>query len=383
MFSPMKLISLKYDEYLGQELEWKLDPIRFKNCNLVVGRNSTGKSRLLSIVTNFARYFTGHRSMPLSGNYAVEFEHQQRRYLFECSMSDSELISERLTVDDVLKIERGAGGEGRIFAEELSGGSFLPFRSPPTDWAVVAKRDSLQHSFLEPLFVWAQGVRFFPFGSHFGKEMLFTQNPMAPPPDELDFNLAVPIFRKAKAEFGDEFIEIIKRDLARLDYPVEEIDISPPVTLRIPGAPPISTLYVREQGMRARVDQWSMSTGMYRVVALLIHIVYAQLKAQPSCVVIDDIGEGLDYERSCQLIDLIREKCALANIQLLLSTNDRFVMNSVPLDEWCFLQRTGQHVRALTKENSQELFEEFRFTGLSNFSFFEENSSPREGRSDA
>jgi hypothetical protein len=46
-------------------------------------------------------------------------------------------------------------------------------------------------------------------------------------------------------------------------------------------------------------------------------------------------------------------------------------MNKVPLDEWSVLQRNGGHVKVLNKENSKELFEEFRFTGLSNFSFLE------------
>jgi hypothetical protein len=46
-------------------------------------------------------------------------------------------------------------------------------------------------------------------------------------------------------------------------------------------------------------------------------------------------------------------------------------MNRIPLEEWSVLQRCGSTVRVLNYENSRDLFEEFKFTGLSNFSFLE------------
>ncbi len=97
----------------------------------------------------------------------------------------------------------------------------------------------------------------------------------------------------------------------------------------------------------------------------------AQLTKKPTCILIDDIGEGLDFDRSCRLIDLLREKAKASGVQLVLSTNDRFVMNRVPLEEWSVLQRQASTVRVLNYDNSRELFEEFKFTGLSNFSFLE------------
>jgi ABC-type lipoprotein export system ATPase subunit len=51
-----------------------------------------------------------------------------------------------------------------------------------------------------------------------------------------------------------------------------------------------------------------------------------------TCVLIDDIGEGLDYERSSNLIKLLLKKMKKESIQLIMSTNDRFVMNNIPYD---------------------------------------------------
>ena len=54
-----------------------------------------------------------------------------------------------------------------------------------------------------------------------------------------------------------------------------------------------------------------------------------------------------------------------------MSTNDQFVMNHVPLEEWSVLERAGCHIHVRNHENSKAAFEYFRFVGMSNFSFFE------------
>ena len=58
------------------------------------------------------------------------------------------------------------------------------------------------------------------------------------------------------------------------------------------------------------------------------------------------------------------------NLQVILTTNDRFVMNAVPIDYWTVLDRRGNTVHVFNKSNSGDKFESFKFTGLSNFDFF-------------
>ena len=130
-------------------------------------------------------------------------------------------------------------------------------------------------------------------------------------------------------------------------------------------------LNVQETALPGVTDQFSMSQGMFRVLSLLIHMNYCQLSNTGSTVLIDDIGEGLDFDRSCRLIELLREKALGSAIQLVMSTNDRFVMNQVPLDEWSVLQRDRGTVHVRNVGNSRDIFESFKFTGLSNFSFLE------------
>ena len=67
------------------------------------------------------------------------------------------------------------------------------------------------------------------------------------------------------------------------------------------------------------------------------------------------------------LIDLLREKAYKSKFRLIMSTNDRFVMNKVPLEEWSYLERTGPHVRIYNCDNASAKFERFKMTGLNNF----------------
>jgi phosphosulfolactate phosphohydrolase-like enzyme len=109
---------------------------------------------------------------------------------------------------------------------------------------------------------------------------------------------------------------------------------------------------------------------MWRALALIIQVNY-QVRSNESCaILIDDIGEGLDYARAKSMIGLLIERAKTGKFQLIMTTNDRFIMNEVPLDYWSVAERTGKDVRLFNSSNSKESFENFKYAGLSNFEFF-------------
>ncbi|AGZ36568.1 hypothetical protein PVLB_18935 [Pseudomonas sp. VLB120] len=287
-------------------------------------------------------------------------------------MSEAKVRKEVLTIGGKIFMERGEGGRGTIFFEAIGDGLFVPFQTPENEFALVKRRDATQHSFIEPLYQWAAAVRHYNFGSSFGKEHLAVFTAAGPGIDEKDANQVVGIFRNGKRDFGPAFSKKITEDMQYLGYSIESVDIGFPTTVPPEGLPPeLQSLKVVEHGVVVEVDQLAMSQGMYRVLALLTHINYLQFRNASTCILVDDIGEGIDFERSCKLIDLLRRKADESDVQVIMSTNDKFVMNSVPLKEWTVLSRAGNHVHVNNYENSKDKFDEFRFTGLSNFSFFE------------
>ena len=87
-------------------------------------------------------------------------------------------------------------------------------------------------------------------------------------------------------------------------------------------------------------------------------------------MLIDDVGEGLDFERATRLIRLLATFATKTDNQLIMTTNDRFVMNSIALEYWGVVERRRNVVRVVNKTNSPERFASFQKIGLSNFDFY-------------
>ncbi|MEE4133029.1 AAA family ATPase [Pseudomonas viridiflava] len=370
----MKLLSLEYSENVGRNQEWRLHRLTLGDKNLIVGRNSTGKTRTLNVLASLARALSSpHHIVLTSGMYFCEWrDSNNKSYIYEYMVENGEVVVEKLTIAGAVLLDRSAGGQGKIFFENINDGEFVRFQTPVNEFAISKKRDAVQHSFIEPLHQWAAEVRHYLFGSSFGKEHMAVFVPNSPPVDERDSNQTVGLFRNAIRDFGDQYTESLVEDMRFLGFDIETVGLGFPVSVVPELVPPgLNSILIKEKGVKGYVDQVTMSQGMYRVLALLINVNYLLVKKASTCVIIDDIGEGLDFERSCNLITLLRDKADRSDIQIIMSTNDRFVMNEVPLDEWTVLHRRGCEVFVSNYSNSKEKFDEFRFTGLSNFSFFE------------
>lgn len=369
----MRLISFDYSEYLGEPQEWSLVGLQLGARNLVVGKNSAGKSRAVSVIQALAQYLLGERPPSLSGHYDVHFEHDGTNVHYVLSYAGLQVTFEQLRIDNKELLTRGAGGIGSIFAEQLN--DSMQFQSPVELPAASTRRDSIQHPFLDLLHGWAISTRFYQFGSSLGKERLAIFVPNGTVVDERDQSQVAGILRNALRDYGDSFIASIKEDMGMVGYEIDSVGLAPPISItfpthgEFPGTP--LSICVKESDLPGSTDHIGMSQGMYRVLALLIHVNYLRMRGSASCLIIDDIGEGLDFDRSCRLISLIRTKSETSSLQVILTTNDRFVMNEVPLDEWTILKRTGNKVSVINKGNAGALFEELRFTGMSNSALME------------
>src|SRR4029077_12396564 len=216
--------------------------------------------------------------------------------------------------------------------------------------------------------------RHYTFGTQLGKDHVALSMKGAPDADDRDSAQVVGIFRKGLRDFGPHFVQAVQRDMIELHYDLQGVEtLAPESILLLRGgvATEVLAIGVRERGVHGVVDQGEMSQGMFRALSILIQVNYSQMAHRANCILIDDIGEGLDFDRSALLIQLLRRKAKDSAFQLIMSTNDQFVMNHVPLEEWSVLQREGSHIRVRNHENSKEAFKHFRFVGLSNFSFFE------------
>jgi hypothetical protein len=196
-----------------------------------------------------------------------------------------------------------------------------------------------------------------------------------------DTEKVLSIFIHGEKEFGNEFKNAVIEDMNYIGYKIEDIGIdsfdgvsivSPPILSSLSISEP-SGIYVKESDLKIRTIQLSMSDGMFSAFSAFVQFNYGLLSSKSTCLLIDDIGEGLDFSRSSALVKRLIEKTEKSSIQLLMTTNDRFIMNAVPLEYWLILSRTGGRVDNFNYRNSKEMFEEFQNTGLNNFDLFSSN----------
>jgi hypothetical protein len=301
----------------------------------------------------------------------VFFDQSGKKLEYKLNYRNGKIVKETFQVDGKLLLDRGEGGVGTLWAEFEK--KEIQFQTPDTQLACIARRDSIQHPFFQALYEWGKSVNHYAFGSDLGKGNFGIMLKEAPAIDPKDPTHLLRIFRKGKETRGSQFTEAVKNAMSQIGYDIDEVDLKPPtsIVLAIEGqsAVPVG-LCVKEKNINVDTDQHAMSQGMFRALAIIIHVVYAEMAAVPSCIIIDDIGEGLDFERSCALIKFLIQKATDSHVQLIMSTNDRFIMNQVPLKAWTVLQRDGMSLNVFNYKNSQKIFDEFAMTGLNNFDFF-------------
>lgn len=215
--------------------------------------------------------------------------------------------------------------------------------SPPDDKLVLhIRRDKEEFPFFEDIVRWAEQAEMVEFaGENFGK------------------NLALWF-----EELNSHSIESLKRDFNQLGYKLND------VFLKKTKYADNKIVHVVEDGLKKSVVETDLSQGMSRALDLFTYVQNLLQIGKTSIFILDDIGEGLDYERATKLGKLLVEKLENSNIQFIATTNDSFLMDVIPIKYWNLLVREGSTVKSYNYQNSKEVFDKFKMTGLSNFDLF-------------
>lgn len=374
----MHLRKYQYSEFPHDPQGWELEAFSLDNINLFVGPNASGKSRVLNTIAALGIFIGRSQAMTWrSGRWELTLSDEINVLEISLQVEDGKVINEQLILNGEPKLIRTSSAGGTIWFEKQQ--AMVEFAIPEGSVAMVVRRDSLQHPYLELLFNWAERMRSYHFSTDLGRQTIHLVNPTAEnsnvdPEGELkavaDPNAVVEQYNQGYANFADAFDQAILEDFAAVGY--DCLDISSVHAEEMPyigGRLPIM-LQVQELDLRTPTRQFNMSTGMFRALAIIIHLNYALMSGLDGTILIDDIGEGLDFSRSKSLINLIIQKCTDSRIQIIMTSNDRFVMNEVSLDYWHVLKRNGSKVSVFDKTNAISEFENFKYLGLSNFDFF-------------
>jgi ABC-type multidrug transport system ATPase subunit len=368
----MYLRKFSFRENAGQKIEWLIDNVSLGETNLMVGKNSSGKTRTLNAISDLVNMLRGKGTSaggPVS--YELLFSNSEDILKYELAYDQETIQMEKLYVGEEVVLERMEGGNGKIKYESTPGSIFLEFEIPHDQLACYAKRDRLQHPFIEIIFEWAISLRRFDFSGDLGKSRYALKSAFTA--KEMDWsettNSLVPLITIAEEEYS-EFKTLVLEDMRQIGYALEDFGVIHFSERYSSASQDRYAVFTTETGLEKQVTQRDMSQGMFRAFSVLCQINYYILCKNKGLLIIDDIGEGLDFSRAKQLVQVLIERAKKPGIQLIMSTNDSFIMNAVDIENWAIIMREGHKISLYNYENSKEIFEEFKFTGLNNFDFY-------------
>jgi energy-coupling factor transporter ATP-binding protein EcfA2 len=368
----MYLRKLTFRENEGKKIEWLIDEVHLGKINLIVGQNSSGKTRTLNAVSEMVDMLKGSRNIPkVPGNYKACFMNDEQEVQLEFGYNKGVIRKEILVWNGEKVLERAADGSGWIIYMGGREKIALDFGISENLLACYAKRDKLQHPFLEDIHRWALNMRRFNFSGNLGKNNYTLKGVFDE--EEIDFSdtsaSLVPELYLGMEKSGD-FRQQVLSDMNEIGYQLEDAGIVRYSDKTRRSEQDRYAVYTTEAGLEKQVTQNDMSQGMFRAFSLIVRLNLYILDGWNGCIVIDDIGEGLDFSRAKLLVNLLVKKAESSGIQLIMSTNDSFIMNTVAIENWAVMHRDGNKISLYNYENSKEIFEEFKFTGLNNFDFY-------------
>lgn len=355
----MKLKKVHYKEFPNDLTKnyWELSDLVLADINLVVGKNATGKTRTINLILNLAREIIGQIGLK-NGEWETEFlTPDNKKFTYELIINDGKVIKEKIVFDNAVKLLRE---KSKTTIKSDTNGD-LPIEPPDDKLVLHIRRDKKEHPFLEYLYEWAVNTN----GYYFGK---YVPSSIEIPGSPKSLLQSLDTFPSVFEKLNDLSVKEVIKNMNEIGYEIENANLQIATGLPIN----LKLVYIKEKGLKHSILQTELSSGMIRAFALLVIIQYllSENRDENSTILIDDFGEGLDFDRATKLAEIIFQKMAKKNIQFITTTNDRFLMNTVDIENWNVLNREYDKVKALNYDNSKKLFDEFKITGLSNFDLF-------------
>lgn len=368
----MIIKGIKYSRFPGMSRSWRIvgkdeegdeSYAEFGNLNLLIGKNAAGKSRTLDAIQEMAALISGQHLVEQTKYHTQLFDFiftdKDNTYRYVLHFKEKVILEESLYINDEKVLDRAQktiihGGKTHDLSAKLK----------ETELLINRKQDDKVFYFPEIVF-WGFSLRTFFFSGQVEKDKYVEDlNSLALrdiTSNMEDIGLIIPMFHWGRQDYGQKFEQEILDSMNILGYNLTDIDIK--------KSRKGYCINVEEDG-KYMVPQQEMSQGMFRALALFVLLANAMWRNLSVCILVDDIGEGLDHERSKGFVDMIIRKTYDTQIQYFMSSNDRYIMNHIHLKYWTVVERQNDKSIFYNRFNSQKNFEDFRYTGLNNFDFY-------------
>ncbi len=332
--------------------DWETEQIDLNSLNLIVGKNAVGKSRVSKVISIIADILN-QKSIIYLGDWSFIFYNTENNIYDYTLTKNSNYIREKLVIDGNIKLDR-ENDNADVFS--VIENKMIKI-NPPIDKLVMhVRRDIKEYPYFEDLINWAENTHLFRFGYIHPNSFLESDNPQK----GLSTIEDIP---KLINELDEETINIIVNEFNEIGYNVDKFYLEKDNIKK-------EKLYIKENIIKYAISQSEISQGMFRAFTLIIYINYNIFRKKVNTLIVDDLCEGLDYERATKFGKLLFNKMKSKNLQFIAATNDSFLMDVVDIRYWNVLKMKNGKIYSCNYKNSKEKFDKFIFTGLSNFDFF-------------
>jgi predicted ATP-dependent endonuclease of OLD family len=343
--------------------QWSIEGVKLGDINLIVGMNTSGKSRLVNVLTNLALTISGNRA-PAEGYWKVLFSSDDEKEIeYELHIDDKGMVqTEKLTnVSDGQALLVRDSQNKTIYSVAIKDNQQI--EPPDNQLTINVRRDKLEYPVLEELYQWANHLYSFKIANLLPENLAAAPESFSGDALKGGFDLMPTIY----ASLDSDAQSRLKKNLDKLNFGVENIEVKELENFNLP----IKAKFMHwiQRGVKYPIPQFNISNGLLRAFGILLVLEVASRGDYYQTVLIDDVAEGLDYERARILYQILNERKD-DNLQIILTSNSQVLMDGIDVKYWNILVRKGSQVKSYNYSNSKKKFDDFESTGLNNFSLF-------------
>ena len=247
----MRLIRLNYNELTenNDRNPWILNGLSLSDFNLIIGKNTTGKSRTVRVIVGLANIIASKAPLT-NGTWHAEFEDyvgsDSAKFEYDLVINGRKVVSEKITINNELKLERN--GSTKIFSETSK--KFVQIEPPDDRLVLHIRRDKVEYNFFENLVEWSLRVRGYEFSDVKPGDILIDK--------EATSLVRLNTVPQVTELLRPETLQTTINEFNTIGYKIENIEVN-----KINVAPiEAKVLDIKEKGIKFLINQKDLSQGM-------------------------------------------------------------------------------------------------------------------------
>ncbi len=330
---------------------FNFDSLNLKNNNLIVGRNAIGKTRVINALHHIGQIILGKVDLQTHLSFTLEFNTKEgMALLYQLHWNESRL-EEKLWLGKQQLIERT---QSNAFIYNHLTQNKEEIFPPETKIILQSTRDLKKYPWIEKIQLFIQNSQGIRFGN-------ITPQTGAVEAGIIHTHAKIAwMYQKLKPPMQEKVL----MQMQKLQFAVNAISYNEWT----------DTLMIEDKNQdqkRVQIPLFKLSQGMHRSLSTLILLAYLTQENKIQLLIVDDLGEGLDYMRATQLGKILIDTCNSHHVQFICTSNDYFLMDVFDLENLTVLaDYTEQGLKIVNQTHYPELYERFTTCGLSNFDFF-------------